>query len=316
VCRDSGLVGRDEPSQNPNVCQLAGYVLVQVGGFQLGFKDSKPKLLLSLLDMLKAYALGFYKVAIDLQELRVYASLRSGETKISSFTQANFEKLLASMKEECRNLELSHTLKMALGIESKYRTKIEGKADRILGECYTDSDLLSDLDTLDMSFSNELGGELIFRIASGRNGYFEKDDLFGPEVTSAFPSSIDNIRNAGTCFAVEQYDACVFHLMRVLEHGIRVLATKFNVPFQNTTWHTIIQQIEASVRGMNSSFGADWKEQQKFCSEAASQFMFLKDAWRNHIMHLSDVYDEGKALSVFRHSHELMRTLAKGGLHE
>jgi hypothetical protein len=67
---------------------------------------------------------------------------------------------------------------------------------------------------------------------------------------------------------------------------------------------------------MNSSFGVDWKEQQKFCSEAASQFMFLKDAWRNHIMHLSDVYDEGKTLSVFRHVQELMRTLAKSGLHE
>jgi hypothetical protein len=44
--------------------------------------------------------------------------------------------------------------------------------------------------------------------------------------------------------------------------------------------------------------------------------MFLKDAWRNHIMHLSDVYDEGKALSVLRHVHELMQNLAKGGLHE
>ena len=44
--------------------------------------------------------------------------------------------------------------------------------------------------------------------------------------------------------------------------------------------------------------------------------MFLKDAWRNHIMHLSDVYDEGKALSVLRHVHELMQILAKHGLYE
>jgi hypothetical protein len=170
--------------------------------------------------MLKAYAVGFYKVAIDLQELRVHARFRSGKVKISLSTQAEFEKLLASMKEECRNLELNHTLNMVLGIESKYRSRIEDKADRSFSEGYTDSDLLNDLDTLDMSFSNELGGGLIFRIESSRNGYFETDDLFGPEVTGAFPSSIDNIRNAGTCFAVEQYDACVFHLMRVFELGI------------------------------------------------------------------------------------------------
>jgi hypothetical protein len=211
-----------------------GASLARDGGFQLGFKDSKLKLrLLSQLDMLKAYAVGFYKVAIDLQGLRVSANFRTGQTKISLSTQALFEKLLVSMKEECKNLELSHTLKMMLGIESKYRSKLEA-ADRILSEGYTDSDLVNDLDTLDMSFSNELGEELIFRIASRGNGYFEKDDLFGPEVSSAFPSSTDNIRNAGTCFAVEQYDACVFHLMRVLERGIRVLAAKFNVPFLNT----------------------------------------------------------------------------------
>lgn len=95
-----------------------------------------------------------------------------------------------------------------------------------------------------------------------------------------------------------------------------MLATKFNVPFQNTTWHTIIEQIEASVRRMDSSFGVDWKEHQKFYSKAARHFMFLKDAWRSHIMHLSDVYDEGKSQSVLRHLHELMQTLAKDGLHE
>jgi hypothetical protein len=265
--------------------------------------------------MLKAYALGFYKVAIDLAELRAYARLRTGQTKIDSPTQIKFESLLASIKEECGRLELSHTLKMTQGIESKYQSKLKLK-DTTFGECYSDSDLLHDLNTLDMSFSNEFGGELIFRIASGGNAYFEKTHLFGSEVTNAFPSSVENVRNAGTCFALEQYDACVFHLMRVLEYGIRVLATKFSIPFQNSTWNTIIQQIESSVKGMNPGFGADWKEQQKFCSEAASQFLFLKDAWRNHIMHLSDVYDEGRALSILRHTNDLMRTLAKGGLHE
>src|SRR5688500_15545408 len=113
---------------------------------------------------------------------------------------------------------------------------------------YTENDLLSDLDTLEMSFRNELRGEMIFRIAPDKNRYFEKDNMFGSEVASAFPSAIDDIRNAGTCYAVEQWDASVFHLMRVLERGLRVLATKFNIPFLNTTWHTVIEQIESKVR--------------------------------------------------------------------
>ena len=265
--------------------------------------------------MLKAYAVGSYKVALALQELRIHAGFSSRDGEVDKFDRPNILNFLAALKAECRNLELTHTLNMTLGIEEKYQRKTSPSVFSYRDK-YTYSDLVNDLDALDISFTSELREELIFRLPSERKNYFEKDDLFGSEVTSAFPSAVENVRNAGTCFAVEQWDACVFHLMRVLEQGIRVLATKFNVPFQNTTWHTIIEQIEASVRRMDSSFGADWKEQQKFCSQAASQFMFLKEAWRNHIMHLSDVYDEGKALSVLRHVHELMQILAKGGLHE
>jgi hypothetical protein len=44
--------------------------------------------------------------------------------------------------------------------------------------------------------------------------------------------------------------------------------------------------------------------------------MFLKDAWRNYVMHTGDVYDEGKALSVLTHVRVVMQALAKGGLSE
>jgi hypothetical protein len=68
---------------------------------------------------------------------------------------------------------------------------------------------------------------------------------------------------------------------------------------------------------MNASFGPDWKEQQRFYSQAATHFMFLKDAWRNHVMHIRDVpYDEGIALSVFGHVREFMQALTAGGLTE
>lgn len=172
--------------------------------------------------MLKAHAFGFYKVALALQNLRVHAELANG--KVDEFRRPLFEELLAMMKEECENLDLTHILNMTLGIESKYGSKVDPGKFSFRSHKYTYSDLLNDLDALDISLSSELREELIFRLPSEKKKYFAKEDLFGPEVASAFPSSIDNIRNAGNCFAVEQWDACVFHLMRVLEHGIQVLA--------------------------------------------------------------------------------------------
>jgi hypothetical protein len=295
---------------------MVGYSLAHDNSFQLGFTGFNLKLRsLSLFDMLKAYAFGFYKVALDLQNLRVHARLSPKGSTVNEIDQGEFEKFLASMKEECGNLTLKHTLNMTLGIEAKYRSKATPGMFSYLDK-YTYSDLVNDLDALDISFSSELREELIFRLPSERRDYLEKDDLFGSDVTAAFPSAIDDIRNAGTCFAVEQWDASVFHLMKTLERGLHALAARFGVTFEQANWHNVIEQIEAKVRRMDSSFGADWKEKQKFYSEAASQFMFLKEAWRNYVMHAGDVYDEGKSLSVLSHVREFMQALAKGGLHE
>ena len=117
-------------------------------------------------------------------------------------------------------------------------------------------------------------------------------------------------------FALEQNDACVFHLMRILERVLGTLAFKFNVPFERTNWHNIIEELEAKIRKMDSNFGPDWKDKQKLYAQAASQFMFFKDAWRNHVMHVRDVFDEGKALSVFNSVRGFMQVLTEGGLTE
>jgi hypothetical protein len=103
--------------------------------------------------------------------------------------------------------------------------------------------------------------------------------------------------------------------MRVLERGLNSLAGKFGVDFSHTNWHNVIEPLEKKIRQMDSSFGTDWKELQKFYSRAAMQFMSLKDAWRNHVMHARGVpYDPGTALSVFAHVREFMQALAEGGL--
>jgi hypothetical protein len=44
--------------------------------------------------------------------------------------------------------------------------------------------------------------------------------------------------------------------------------------------------------------------------------MFFKDAWRNHIMHVRDVYDAGRATSIWQHVQEFMNKLAAIGLKE
>src|SRR5436309_10023407 len=64
--------------------------------------------------------------------------------------------------------------------------------------------------------------------------YFEKDALFGGEVSQAFPSAWEDIRDAGNCIAADLHTAAVFHLMRVGELGMRALARHLRVKVQKT----------------------------------------------------------------------------------
>jgi len=263
--------------------------------------------------MLERYAFSFYEVIVRIAQLRsaakpwLFMSSYSAPLKVSH----DIPDLIATLKEmrvECDKLDLTPTTDLISHIESEVQQK---------GSDYTYVDMLNHLDTLSFSFATELRKNCCFRIAKEKDKYFQKDDLFGPEVSKAFGSCVDEIRNAGSCYALEQYEATAFHSMKVLERGLDILAKKFGVDFSYTNWHNVIEQIEKHIKNMNSSFGADWKEQRKFYSQAATHFMFLKDAWRNHVMHIRDVpYDEGRAFSVFSNVREFMQALAEGGLTE
>lgn len=260
--------------------------------------------------MLKKYAFSFYEVISSLQRQLYSASLTGSSSYKSSLYRHQFAeilKLLADIRAEADILGLENTSDLARHFESAVQEK---------DEQYSNQELLKDLETLSFSFANELRRRFFFRIASDKQKYFQQDDLFGSKVSTDFPSCVEEIQNAGTCYALEQNEACVFHLMRVLERGLGVLAAKFGVPFLNDNWHNIIELLESKIRKMDITFGTDWKEKQKFYSAAASQFMFLKAAWRNHVMHVRDVYDEGRARSILSHVGELMQALTEGGLKE
>jgi len=264
--------------------------------------------------VLKQYSFGFYEIGRRLEKLRhdadtwaLYPKYGIEAKKLPESSQKEVLKAIGEMRDECLALDLTNATDLLSFIESQILDK--------KGE-YTYNDLLKDLDTFSFSFGNELRKHFFFRLADNKKDFFQQHNLFGQRVNDAFPSCTAEVQNAGSCFAVEQYDACVFNLMRVLERGLGALALRFGVSIEHTNWQNVIEQIEATIRKMDSSFGKDWKEQQKFYSQAASQFMFFKDAWRNHVMHARDVYDEGKALSVLTHVREFMEALTQGGLTE
>jgi hypothetical protein len=105
--------------------------------------------------------------------------------------------------------------------------------------------------------------------------------------------------------------------MRVLELGMNVLASKLQVDFQRRNWENVLNDIDAAVKKINGPHaGTDWKEQQRFYSEAAKDFRYFKDAWRNHAMHFHEHYEAAEARSILDHVKTFMEHLAANGLRE
>ncbi len=138
---------------------------------------------------------------------------------------------------------------------------------------------------------------------------------FGRAVAESFPSTTWESNSAAFCVATTLGTAGVFHLMRVLEIGLTVLGAKFGVSLAHTNWAPAIEQIESKVRDMHKDPAwkalPDCKEQQEFYAQAASHFAILKDAWRNHTMHVRGKYTEDEAERIFENVKAFMQKLAE-----
>jgi hypothetical protein len=248
----------------------------------------------SLWDMLQSY-FPIYEIALRLQKMRTTPEILNylaRSTSLSETEQLELKTLFEDMERVCAELNFVHTADLTKAISSRALPK-------------NSADMHLTLTNLDDSFKAELNRESVFRIPSERKGYYDRDDLFGPAVATAFPSCARDIRQAGNCYAFGQEDACVHHLMLVLERGLYALAIKVEVPCERANWQNVINDIGKKLKTMLRG------PEREFYEEINSQFGFLKVAYRNHSEHSrEDRYDMPKALHILNHVKEFMTRLA------
>ena len=156
-------------------------------------------------------------------------------------------------------------------------------------------------------------------ISPEKVAYFENPMLFGDKVKAAFPSAAYDIQEAGTTYAVGLNTACVFHLMRASERGMRTLAWDRRVKFKNKSplemqgWEAIIRGVETEtvkIVGWSNRRGLAKAQANEFYNSALEEFRAFRDAWRNHVMHSRRNYNSSEAKGIMDHVTRFMKTLA------
>lgn len=164
---------------------------------------------------------------------------------------------------------------------------------------------------------DDLAQHVFVTVSAEYREFFEqKEPPFGVDVANEFGDARRDIEAACRCMALNEWTASVFHSMRVLEHGLRPVAVRFNVPFEVDSWHTVLRGIEDGIatlrnRSQRALTEADRREI-TYYSELANEFRYFKDAWRNHVSHAREHYDERDAAAVLAHVRHFMQQLAKG----
>lgn len=131
-------------------------------------------------------------------------------------------------------------------------------------------------------------------------------------IIASFPSCEHDIFSATDCYALGHSTAAVFHCMRILERGISAIASDVGLSFDLQQWHNILEQIEAKIAETRKTLprGSDRNARLQFLSEAAKEFFYFKDGWRNYVSHNRGHYEEHQALSILEHTRSFMGHLA------
>jgi hypothetical protein len=135
---------------------------------------------------------------------------------------------------------------------------------------------------------------------------------FGEGVRTKFSSAAFEITEAGKCLALRRDTAAVFHLMRVMEVGIRSVARCLSAPDPTKpaerNWGAILRAINTAITDRRGN----WKypDDAEFFEGVYVSLDKIRNLWRNATMHVEKQYTEEEAKDILEAVRAFMGKLA------
>lgn len=213
---------------------------------------------------------------------------------------------LTELIEDCDGLPFSDS----------FKEQIRGLPARIDAPQSNRTVMTAALKEIQANLLSELADHLYLSLATDQRWlYLDPHPWFWRGKSRRFPDAAIDVRDACQCYALDQWTASVFHCMRILEHGIRDISEKLEVEFAASidldNWKNIVEEIEKQIRALQQrKKSLQTPVDLEFYAKAAAQLGYLKEAWRNHVLHREKAYDARAALDVLLHAREFMGQLA------
>jgi len=245
---------------------------------------------------------------------RALSDLRREQTTIERAEDGR-EKIRVSQKHRDGYRTLLNIVSEQLGVIGVSRTALKRLLIDLEGEKFSYGGFNLQFKALDRLLKDELSEAFLLALTSKELSYFEPTaPLFGKLVEDQFPCLIDEIGEAGKCYALGRGTACAFHSIRCLEAGIRALSRCLQIPDPtracDRNWGAMLKivkdKIDARWPGSSTRLAGDGE----FFDNAYAGLAAMQNPWRNSTMHLDQKYTLDEAKHIFEVVKGFMTKLA------
>lgn len=215
-----------------------------------------------------------------------------------------FRKHLAGLSVIVDHADLSFT-KAAL-------KKLSGRAK--LRTTYA-RDILVEYGQIPDTIGTELSMRRFFALELSSVQFYENPFDGWETVGDSFPSTVEDIFEAGRCFALDRYTASVFHLMRVAEVAVRSIAKAIGSKNPKPEWGALLSEIEAALAKKHKHLPPKIRANLPLVKGICAHMRAVNMAWRRPTMHMESKYSPEQAKDIYGAIGGLMRHIA-GSLKE
>lgn len=261
---------------------------------------------MSLNDILDTYAMKFYLAGYELETLahslrfnRPLENLPIHESHVKGIYKS-----LGQIKGWCDEIRLHNV--------SRYIQKqIESPKDSLTG-----SEALKILDGVKERLEENLGMIRFKFVSPDDSPWYSAKMPLGQKVLDNFGSASYDVEEAIKCRVLGRHTACVMHLMRVCEIGLKAYGTSLGVMTRITNaqadWGTILRIANDEIQKLNKSGDPTWTtDKRRFFEETHAYLHSVRVAFRNRSMHADERYDYAQAKQIYEAVRVWIRFMAE-----
>ena len=224
--------------------------------------------------------------------------------KISPTYQKSFEEFLNRIESDCKTIPLDDA------IAEVKRTK------STLADC-TYMQLAHRLANIYERMHDQLNKRAFFYLPDDRRSFYDDPRFeFGEVSCDVFHECLLDIEEAGKCYAFGRWTATVYHLMRIMEEGLKFMcaeASKHGITFpeHNNSWNSWLDPIDKQIKKQYKEKTSAWNGVEHIYAELAADLRNVSRAWRNKTMHVGTGYDQEQAGKIYSAVKHFMQDLAE-----